>query len=160
MKAEGRGAEGRPGKPGGGCGDWTAPADDLAGLAAYGLVTKEVSDVMEPIGSRSPVARPPLSFSLLWFARGGVWGSLELDPREAECRWALGLVGAGAGGLTAGAVLEEDERGSSLVLDEEDLGSVLVTGGWLWKSAKMWRKEARSLEVSTAASAPYWPCWV
>lgn len=83
--------------------------------AAYGFVTKEVSDTMESMGSRNAGCLPAR------FEGGDKPGGSVLRPCPLLCFG--GDIGKGG---RAGL------RGSVLVM------FIVVTGGWLWKRQKMW----------------------
>jgi hypothetical protein len=100
--------------PGGALG---GPGDGVATgpPAAYGFVRKDVSDVMESIGSRSIGCFPAR------FEDGGD----RLEELSAFRLWPLPSRGErGSGGAPV--------RGSFVGM------FVWVTGGWLWKRQKMW----------------------
>jgi hypothetical protein len=83
--------------------------------AAYGFVTKDVSDTIESMGSRNTGCLPER------FEEGGNPGGSILRPCPFPC-----LGGDRCKGGEAGF------RGSVLVM------FIVVTGGWLWKRQKMW----------------------
>ena len=101
-------------RPGGACSGGRGDGVPTGPPAAYGFVTKDVSDTIESMGSRSVACLPA-----------------RLDegdnPDESVLRpCPLPLLG------------DRGNGGAPGVCASVDVMFVVVTGGWLWNRQKMW----------------------